>query len=806
MPKRPQYKDLFQAVGGRPQAQPQAGTQVPGVSPSALNNTGSYRLKEMADFLGNASGAAADWAEALGVREKQEGEEEGYALAMAAKRQGIGNLLKVTNNAVKRGFMSHGMSPFTLKSLHKNAGILFAQDPSTFKFLNEGVDDYLAAKIESEDLNWNQVEQQLMAEVVTPKLEGLIDQLPNSQLARDIGFSGAIVPVMDKLKANWAATYEAHVDKKNTDYAKALIDQHLESGDYASVFEIIKPYNKDPKNEEWSYAKALGINLNPAQDHRKLAFNQIKNWIQHDVVAPKNLGSYHTASVHRALSNLDEIMAITESGSGAKVGNYTDSTGNQVYSVLRQQLIQNLITAQNTERENEEKNRDETIKWVQNLVFNNWKAIDKAVNGEHPPKTSLDDEVVKVKDPETGEENWQIKTTKTVTPGGINHKFVADPSPYILKIIDMISEGGGGLLNPSTGEPLTKEDIPAYTQLVLKDHHGVAGIRDALKDFNQYLTEHNKNKTASYEQALKTLNSKTEIAKRNLYKNLMGHVGPKWNQTMYNKWFDLQMQWLEQFENESLGVLTKRSELRSKWLTEATNSFKHTFVGGGADQRGIDQTFLKAVSDNLESLSEMTAFELESEFTGPEYEGVNKSLKERIQKNLLEGNAQKLHYYSLSSPQSSLLFQIIRDDLTSRDIVLKERLRENPFDSSTLTPQGRAIYGSSGLEANFIREQQNFMQGKWSNIVDAVWKHFDNDAAQAKAYLEVLVRQKDGELVLPARGNKEAVILNDGVPLSKSFDDHVKTLIHPKTGEPYKSWSDWATKQKADAALLKNKQ
>ena len=400
---RPQVKDLFERIG-RPQIKPQASTETYGYSQPAATSR-SNDLTQLGGLMKEFSEAASDWADVLIKKEVKEGEEEGRIRALSDKRKGLQTLIENSNNLVKDGKLPHGLNWFAVKAYHRNAGALFAQDRTTANILNEGVSEWMADKISNEDLTFPQLRQQLYSDVVIPRLNELRDQLPNSRMARNIGFDESIQPVLDKLNESWEKDYEVQVYEKNLDTFSQLVTSKLREGNFDEALELFSP-NLDTTDYP------LGTGLDPRTNKRAVMFGLFKNYIENDLISSDSLGDYKLKEIDDATDSLKSFMQKREKGSNAKVGDYNvigEGISKRPYhDLLRELKRQRRITVDNLEAENLALSKEAQIQFADALLANQEFFIDRF-------ERQYEGTVVL---PQSGEQNLGIKDANAKVPVG----------------------------------------------------------------------------------------------------------------------------------------------------------------------------------------------------------------------------------------------------------------------------------------------------------------------------------------------------------------------------------------------------
>ena len=780
---RPQVKDLFERIG-RPQIKPQASTDTFGYAQPA-NRSQSNDLTQLGGLMQKFSEAADSWADVLIEKEQKEGTEEGRAMALAAQRKGLNNLIKQSRN------LPTGLNPFTVKAFHYNAGKLFAESPQTLAALNEGVSDWIAQSIHEQDLNADEISQKMDSEIIGPRLEGLINQLPDTAMARDLGFGESIQPILGKLKQSWIEDYESQVYTKNKEMFSSLVNQHLNSGDYEGAVDLYSPQTQDPESPDWNYAKAFGLGLDPREDKRKELFNTFRAHIEGEVVAPPNLGSVTVKSIGDAINRVDKMMAVRESGSNALVGKYAVE-GQMPYVVLKRRLQSQLADALKTQETEDANQREKETTNLLNLIDLNQTAFLEAL--EKP---------INVKIPVQQEDgSWELATSQEVVDLGFIYDH--DPLTLVTQFKTLLKDEK---IKDANGNVVTEDSLGYVLKDVFNRSETIEGLGDSLTAIKKSADNRNlnaKERRAHYEKLMGEFKEDARKLLVNTLTDPKGKHGERWSDEEFNEAFDRMVETIVGERNNPFGIIHKELETRRELLEAVSAAFRGTHLDS---IQGNDQ-FYNLVDEMLPRLMELDSWNLKRAFeTNDDFRTVDPAVRKTVVEDLINKRSFLFDLRNFEKHEGAGLLLNIRKATIGMDANFGAALNKTTANTF-FDPKDRVIFGRTIGEGRFIDQQKQILAEKniaWREKITEVFKHFNYDSEAANDFLQSVTLSKSKDPIeLPAIGDTPAKKFLDASP-SVLMLQTIQDTENPVTGEKFKGWKDWLDHLEVLAARNRSK-
>ena len=323
---------------------PPAVSMPPGGMPTPLSTGGSRALQELSLALKGAGAKLHKGALVSSEEEQKEGAIEGRSMALKAYRTSLGEMLNQANKLTSDGQLKHGENPFTVQNMHINTGVLLARAPASDARIRDGMNAWISEYVQTKETNVEDFNKTFMAEIVQPELDYLIQELPDTRSARDIGFAQAIVPVVQKIKGDANALYNKFIIDKNFDNASEVVNGLLREGKHEKAFEEVRGRQGDPEDEGEPGLPHWGLQLGPYVDTRIFMFDRVKSYIDNDIVTSPMMGTAYTQSLIKGLGTLSDIMNMREPVSNALVSD--PAAVKDKYGKYKLELERRLLQAQ----------------------------------------------------------------------------------------------------------------------------------------------------------------------------------------------------------------------------------------------------------------------------------------------------------------------------------------------------------------------------------------------------------------------------------------------------------------------------
>ncbi len=791
---RPQTKDLFSRIG-RPQIKPQAGSDAFGYMPPAAPSR-SNDLTQFGAALGKMGSAAGEWIEAMAKGQMTEGEEEGLARVSADRSKSMAQVLKVANEMWKN---QDGHNPFTIKSYHKNAGALFAKSDQVLDILRkteEGqtIEDWISAKVEGSEATWSEVNQSLMNDIVTPNIQSLVDQLPESRSARELGFGRAIIPVLEQLKVNWYEHYEGAVSSKNMDTAKGILENTFDRGDFEESLKLMAPTTEEDSIYK-QYQEEFAFKLPDNVDRRKFFFNTYSNNVIYNLPS-ESMGSVRSQAIEEELKNLSKLTNLREPVSGFKVGDYTTREGIRPYGKLRVDLEKMLIQSRNSEAAIDKANKELVTDTFSHFAYINGPHIANVINGRHPSrKVTLEaSEVVKELGQFKGDDPNKMGATlffnKPLTKeveGDWKNLYLTDPQVFMRTFYDELKKGA---LKDDKGDTLTEEDFPEPVRQQFETIAASQGLIKALGNLRQLTSDKQSNSKATKEEVLRKVNTKVgEEADqlRDYIKKFYGETGFT-DMDFFGVFDRLSLKSLQKLNQSTYGEIVDISKVRQDLLVNLRDQFKDFYIKNPYASRKPLYAFLNARRvaggpTNYQRLRNLPEFQRHQVLA--ELNIADRSEVPTILRLIDEGREAEIEALDLNSLSVLKLMETNRTIMYGQHPLLAASVIKNPFDHGTLSPAERLMLGQSARERNLIKEQNKFMHPIYENIVEEVFETWEGDKAAVEIIKKIITETKEGPVTYKTPSGEEKQILAN--PLWIQFRDHVKTVSDGK----FNTWDEY---------------
>ena len=792
---RPQVKDLFERIG-RPQIKPQASTDTFGYAQPA-NRSQSNDLTQLGGLMQKFSEAADSWADVLIEKEQKEGSEEGRAMALAAKRKGIQHLI----NQSKK--LPHGLNKYAVKAYHYNTGKLVAEAPSTAALLNEGVSEWISETIKNEDLDAFQMREKLNKEVIEPRLQGLIDQLPDTAMARDLGFSEGIQPVLGKLNEAWLNDFERQVYTKNEEAFSDTLFQHFDIGNYEGASQLFYNKEQDPSDPNWSYSRAFNKGLDPNLDRRKFLFFNFKAHLENNVLKPSKLGSPAVSSIVDAIDRVESIMSVKEAGSNALIGNY-QVNGTMPYKDLKRDLRTQLAKVIEDAEKRDEDNRTANFEMLQNsFEINQDLLIDNL-------KTTVSiEDVVPAGDLDAiaglpPDKQWvRVLNEKQVTVGTL---FNASPIAMVETYKKLLDAGEIKDLN---GNVMTRKDFPFEIEETFAQTDFIENIKKVVETVNKRVSNLKANRyeeKAAIENQLAQEQADVQELIINFLRRPTSPNAESWDtEEFLQAWEQLSPVLLRE-QQKLYGVLVEPTKLQKEMLDNLKSIYADSYL---SNTTNADSSFYniasQAIRDGKIDIFRMPFSKVEQFIrSNPEFNTVSQTTKNNFLSDLKNKRKNAFNYSNYKAKEGATLLKQIRSTIYSRNSKFAADLEAGGTLTAADT-RDMIIFGHTILESKFIEHQNIILnQINFSEKIREVFRHFEDDELALDFLNKMSYSTSDKPIMLPAIGDKPEVKLLDSSPTHLMEDSLKRTPIpDKKTGETFKDWDDWMRWVKRSQALAR---
>jgi hypothetical protein len=347
---------------GRPNQKIQAGESTFQFAAPRSNSNASNQLLDFSKTISDIAEWGSKYAGRKLERQAKESGVEGKAMALDAINKGYKAQLEFSKYLEEQQGLPNGLNPLTIKSAMMWNARGFAMSDhvkealETADWYELGDDDGEGSATVAEYLRdaanqgktWSETAEELRANHLQPTLEGLMDQLPQTESSIDEGFQPAIADVIAKKMDGWKKIYSASVSIVNKEAAAGVLGAAMQRGEYLEAANaLIRPKNAKDNPILSGVAKGLG-DLLPVGSNPDAFFFDAFNAHVHGDLYPQDPNAYlYEARLSAALTTTKLVRNLPRA-IGGKIG---EGTTKQQWNALEAQLQSKLTTAsQNRER------------------------------------------------------------------------------------------------------------------------------------------------------------------------------------------------------------------------------------------------------------------------------------------------------------------------------------------------------------------------------------------------------------------------------------------------------------------------